>query len=243
MSERKTWTREELYLTLNLYCKLPFGKMYAGTPDVIALAEHLNRTPGSIAMKLGNFASLDPSLKQKGLTGCSKLDREVWKEFFSNPSIVLETEQTILPILPTTKVDSPIHDFAAEDLVASVKVRRMQAFFRRLILTDYGYRCCITGLTCPELLIASHIIPWKADKNNRLNPQNGLCLNALHDRAFDRGLLTIDADMKVVISPYVERKKENSPLLDCEGKTISMPEKFLPSPVFLEHHRSKIFKS
>ena len=239
----KAWTREELYLAVNLYCKLPFGKMHSRNPEVIALAEYLNRTPGSIAMKLVNFASLDPSLKQKGLSACSKLDREVWKDFFSSPSVILETEQTMLPILQTTKSVSSVHDFAAEDLIASVKVRRMQAFFRRLILTDYGYKCCITGLTCPELLVASHIIPWKTDKTNRLNPQNGLCLNALHDRAFDRGLLTIDADMKVVISPYVGRKKENSLLLDWEGKVISMPEKFLPSPVFLEHHRDKIFKS
>jgi len=52
----------------------------------------------------------------------------------------------------------------------------------------------------PELLIASHIIPWARDDKNRMNPANGLCLNALHDKAFDKGLITITPDFVVRIS-------------------------------------------
>ena len=84
----KRWTKNELILALNLYCKLPFGKMHKGNPSIIALASYLGRTPSSVAMKLVNFAALDPSLPRKGLSGTSRLDQEVWDEFFDKEDII-----------------------------------------------------------------------------------------------------------------------------------------------------------
>ncbi len=72
-SDQKLWTREELIIAINLYFKIPFGKLHSRNPQIIKLAELLNRTPGSIAYKLVNFASLDPTLKQKGADHTSKL--------------------------------------------------------------------------------------------------------------------------------------------------------------------------
>ena len=57
-----------------------------------------------------------------------------------------------------------------------VKQRVNQWFFRRAVLAAYGARCCITGLDVPQLLVAGHIAPWSKDKQNRVNPQNGICL-------------------------------------------------------------------
>ena len=238
MTIRKNWKTEELALVLNLYCTLPFGKMHTHNPEIIKLAAYLNRTPGSIAMKLANFASLDPTLKQKGLTACSKLDRLVWQQFFRDENIVEQTETICETLSPETlKTD----DYSADDTIVSASGRKLQGFFRKTILANYRHSCCITGIDIPTLLVASHIIPWSTDKNIRVHPQNGLCLNVLHDKAFDKGLMTIDSDFKIVISPSVMRKKSNTALWDWEGKKISLPEKFLPSIEFLEYHQKHIF--
>ncbi len=69
MAERKLWARDELILTLNLYLKLPFGKLHSRTHEIIHLANLLGRTPGSIAMRLNNFASVDPYHQQRGIGG------------------------------------------------------------------------------------------------------------------------------------------------------------------------------
>ena len=239
MSERKRWTREELALALNLYCKLPFGKMHAHNPEIIRLAKYLDRTPGAIAMKLVNFASLDPTLKQKGLIACSKLDRQVWQEFFENENMVEQTEAVVETFFPDIPVPA---DYSADNVMISAKGRTLQGFFRRMILANYGNACCITGMNIPALLVASHIVPWKTDPSIRIHPQNGLCLNALHDKAFDQGLITIDSSCRVVVSRFVAREKSNSALWDFEGRKITLPEKFQPSSEFLNYHQSRIFK-
>jgi len=85
---------------------------------------------------------------------------------------------------------------------ATVKVRRSQQFFRQMILNAFDSRCCVSGLPVRELLVASHIVPWSAFPNERLNPQNGClrtatCLSRLHDGAFDAGLITFDSDPRL----------------------------------------------
>jgi putative restriction endonuclease len=78
MTTRKPWTRDELLIALNLYHKLTFGQMHSRQPAIRALAEKMGRAASSLAMKLCNFASLDPVLKLrgiKGLSGASKQDR------------------------------------------------------------------------------------------------------------------------------------------------------------------------
>lgn len=57
---QRLWTREELMLAINLYAKLPFGKMDHRNKEVQQLAILINRTSDAVARKLGNFASLDP---------------------------------------------------------------------------------------------------------------------------------------------------------------------------------------
>lgn len=113
---------------------------------------------------------------------------------------------------------------------------------------NYGGACCITGLCIPTLLTASHIKPWK-DSNpqiERTNPQNGLCLNALHDRAFDRGLITITTDYKVVVSKQIKDfytvKAVQESFKKYDGRKIDLPEKFLPARQFIEYHNEHIFE-
>ena len=104
----------------------------------------------------------------------------------------------------------------------------------------------MTGLSVPELLVASHIVPWSADPKNRLNPHNGLCLSALHDRAFDAGLITVTAKHVIKVSSRLLKSKENwlnsSALCDLAGRRIQLPGRFYPDSDFLKYHSTVVFK-
>jgi putative restriction endonuclease len=247
---QKLWTREELILAINLYCKLPFGKMHKGNPDIIALSNIIDRSPSAIARKLGNFASFDPSLKErgiKGLTNAGKQDAEIWNEFYNNWDEALLASEALLAKAKHTTVEKlnqvDIMDLPKEgkEKERLVKVRLNQSIFRTVVLATYNTSCCITGIDNPALLIASHIAPWSKDKGNRLNPMNGLCLNALHDKAFDACLITISAeDYTLKISPRLKKKKVPESIernfLALEGTMINLPDKFLPDRELLRMH-------
>ena len=102
----------------------------------------------------------------------------------------------------------------------------------------------MSGLSDSRLLIASHIVPWSKDKQNRLNPRNGLCLSALHDKAFDRGLIALDDDFRVMLSKDLERR--NEPFVQqffhpLARQLITLPERFVPDRAFLAKHREVVF--
>jgi putative restriction endonuclease len=253
---RKNWSREELILAINLYCKTPFGRLHNRNPDITKLAKLIGRSPSALAWKLVNFASLDPSLKRRGIKGAvnvSHLDREIWDEFYTNwerlayESEALLAKRTGEPIEVQAEIDLSEPPRSGLDRKTLVKVRINQNFFRATVLAAYDFHCCITGLAIPDLLNASHIVPWSKDEKNRVNPRNGLCLNTLHDRAFDRGLLTITSELKVKISPSIRKpSKRIDPtqqfLARYDGMLITLPRKFLPEPAFLEYHNREIFR-
>jgi putative restriction endonuclease len=252
---QKLWSRDELILAVNLYCKLPFGKMHKSNAEIIKLAELIGRTPSSIAFKLGNFASFDPTLKERGIKGASnasKLDKEIWDEFYNNWDVALIESEKLMAKVKNTTIEKLNHvdisDIPKEGLEKKrlVKTRVNQCIFRTIILATYDNKCCITGISNPELLIASHILPWSKDEKNRMNPMNGLALNALHDKAFEVGLITIDADTyKIKASPSLNKKGASNSIkqnfLDYEGKEILLPDKFLPDRSFLKVHNESRF--
>jgi len=242
MATGRPWTRDELLPVINLYCQTPFGRIHYRNPDIIALAEKLNRTPGSVSYKMANLAALDESLDRKGAENYSKLDEEVWLEFFGNPEeLVFQTELMI----EGKTLDEEIVREGKERLV-EVRQRVNQGFFRKSVLSAYDSTCCVTGLNEPSFLVASHIVPWAENAGIRLNIRNGLCLNALHDRAFDGGFMTLDDQYTVQYSPAVRGMESDAArdlLLRYEGKRIRLPQRFLPSQEFLEWHRSHVFIS
>lgn len=256
----RLWTREQVLVALNLYCQMPFGKMHKGNPDIIQVAKLIGRTPDALAMKLTNLASLDPQITEsgrKGLSACSKLDKEVWTDFQENPEEVGYESQSIVDQLARQEKDigklssdsdsdALIPDYFSEYKAATVQVRVKQSFFRKSVLSSYENRCCMTGISDSRLLVASHIVPWKDDENNRLNPRNGLCLSALHDKAYDRGLLSVTPDFIIKVSSQLDECAD-SPLardylLNMDGNTITLPKKFIPSRDLLAHHYSEIFR-
>ena len=254
---QKLWTREELILAINLYCKLPFGKMHKTNAAIVALAELIGRTPSSVALKLGNFASFDPTLKARGIKGASnasKLDKSIWDEFYNNWDKALLQSEELLAQKHLTTIEK-INEIALEYLPKDgkekerlIKTRVNQSLFRKIVLATYNNRCCITDIAQTELLIASHIVPWSQNESIRLNPMNGLCLNALHDRAFDTGLIAIRPDdYCIILSDKLKQKKLMSAGLETnfiayEHKQIILPDKFLPEPEYLDYHYKHIFK-
>lgn len=135
-----------------------------------------------------------------------------------------------------------------EDKESLTKQRKGQDYFRRMILYNYGGRCALTGIDIPQLLLASHIIPWrdKSHKQFRLNPCNGICLSALYDKAFDKGLITFSPDdYKVRLSSALrenETKEYYAQHFGCIiGKKLTMPSEFMPNRDFLAYHRDHIF--
>lgn len=246
----KKWTRKELIVAFNLYCQLPFGKIHSRNPLIIKVAEKLKRTPSSLAMKMLNFASLDPLIKKSGRHGlgnASSADRAIWEEFHHDwEKMALESQRFLVQAdaLPPEKLLPKLKDYAGETRRTTTEVRLKQNFFRQAVLNSYQNRCCITGLDDPRLLIASHIVPWSKDKANRLNPQNGLCLSALHDKAFDQGLITVTPELTIKVSPSLQASKSafcKTTLLSLESKSIHSPEKFMPLPDLLTYHNKEVF--
>jgi putative restriction endonuclease len=252
---QKLWTREELILAMNLYCKLPFGKLHSGTPEITKLAELIGRTSSSVAYKLVNLASLDPSLHARGIKGAtnaSKLDKEIWDEFYTHWDILPYESEKLLARFKHTSVEV-LNEITEEELPkegktreAVVKVRVNQSFFRKSVLAAYNCTCCITGLQNPEFLIAGHIRPWGLDDANRLNPRNGLAINSLHDKAFESGLITITPEYKIKISSILKKQNKTQSVreyfLAYEDKDIILPTKFLPDVEFLKYHNQQRFK-
>jgi len=249
----KKWTVKELKLALALYCQITFGKMHSRNPDIIRLADKIGRTPSAVAMKLVNFASLDPEIIASGRAGlgnASATDRMVWEEFQTDWDNELLKATKDLPdykILSYEDTEYPLDISSATTRKAEIEIRTKQTIFRRMILSSYAGVCCISGLSEPRLLIASHIVPWNKDIGNRLNPHNGLCLSVLHDKAFDRGLITILPDYTVAVSKEITKLVDDnfaqSTLVAINGQKIKMPEKFHPLPEFLIWHNQNMFKS
>lgn len=197
----RKWTRDEEILAFSLYCKIPFGQIHAHNHSVVSLANILDRTPGSVSMKMCNFARFDPALQSRGVRGLSngsRLDKEVWAEFSASLELLESQSKRIFQELSIQEdcIDSVLALPSGETVERNVHTRSNQQFFRQTVLLSYRNTCCITGIGIPALLNASHIKPWKDSdpRTERTNPQNGLCLNVLHDRAFDRGLITLDSD-------------------------------------------------
>jgi len=244
-----TVVRLNLTLTINLYCKLPFGRLHSRNPQVIALADIIGRTADAVAYKLVNFASLDPSLQARGIRGAvnsSKLDKEIWNEFTNNWDILPFESEKLLAKKENITVEKlnniPENELPKEGKTREqlVKVRVNQSFFRSSILASYNNTCCITGIQQPELLVAGHIKPWSLDEKNRLNPRNGIAINALHDKAFENGLITISTDFKIKVSPIIMKQKLTKVLeeyfVQYHNKDIILPSRFLPDPEFLAYH-------
>ena len=249
--KKNKWSREETIVAFNVYCKVPFKSSSKSNPTVIKYANIIGRSPSSFNMKIGNFGRLDPELKKHGITGLvngSKLEEDVWNEFNGNwGKLAFESEELIAKFQNKQIEEVSFENFPeGKERETTIKARVNQNFFRSTILSSYNLKCCITGLSIPDFLVASHIKPWSQDKENRTNPHNGLCLNTMHDRAFDKGFITVSPDFKVKVSDYFndysKDKSVNDFFIKYNNQNIIKPERFLHTIEFLDYHYSEIYK-
>lgn len=250
--ERRTWTDDEMILSLDLYYKLPFGRLNQHTPEVRELATLIGRTPSSVALRLVNYAACDPYIVNSGrkgmVSGIGKC-KPFWEYYANNTeelfiqaenikaSILAKPVEEILQLNPT--------DFIGKEKNVVIKQRINQNSFRAIILANYNEQCAISGISIPQMLIASHIIPWSDDVNNRLNPTNGICLSPLYDKAFDKGYIGIRPDDYTIIisnelKGYKNKDFYHSYFAPIENKPIALPNKHNPNPAFLTYHIDNI---
>jgi putative restriction endonuclease len=248
----KNWSEQELILAFNLYCRLSFGQYHRNNKKVIELAQIIGRTPSAVALKLCNFARFDPYHKKrrvKGMRHGSKLEEKVWNEFNRDWEELAYQSQLAIASLEGGKH----HDLAKSEETflegrekeAFVKVRLTQRFFREMVLSSYRTRCAVCSLPEESILIAGHIIPWSINASLRMNPRNGICMCALHDKAFDKGLISITDDFKLAVSKTIKRLHNEVSIqrgfLVYEGVKIRLPDRFVPDGEFIEFHRTNIF--
>lgn len=165
---------------------------------------------------------------------------------FLSEEILAQKQKTSIEV----KYDDILSDldftkYKGESVIREVKMRVNQSFFRQIVVSNYASKCAITGIDLPELLVASHIVPWSKNNKERLNPENGICLSSLYDKAFDKGLISLSDDYKVLISNDLQKHK-NKEFYDnhfkiIENKTIIEPLKYLPKLDFIKYHQDEIF--
>ena len=254
MASRIRWSEAETKRALYLYFQMPFGQIHSGNLEIIALAQRIGRTPSSVAMKLANFASLDPAITRtgrKGLEGASALDRAVWAEFNSDwTGAIVEAngfdESPEQPVAPTLHEQRSTYVYDAPTgpttIRAETEQRVGQSFFRRAVMANFSNACCVTGIADPRLLNASHIASWKSDVANRHNPRNGLCLSATFDRAFDRYLMTVTLELEVQISNQLLRSSSRETrdyFTPHQGRKLRQATHLAPDPDLLRRHNAE----
>ncbi|UFH55025.1 HNH endonuclease [Spirosoma sp. KNUC1025] len=249
MARTDLWTRNELIVVFNLYLKLPFGKLDKRTKEVQELSQIIGRTDNAVSMRLNNFAHVDPYHQQRGIVGLANGVRQVqpiWDEFINNQEeLIFESERILAEYRHETieeaypEIAFNLKDLKGEVKIRAVKTRVNQSVFRQMILKTYESRCAISGIDLPKLLVAGHIKPWAEDEHNRLNPENGICLSNLYDRAYEKGLICIDTDYKLLLSKRLKdyiTKDFYQHFFGCfEYQPVRLPKSYLPKKEFLEY--------
>ena len=254
---RQSWTHDQLLATFYLYLQLKPSEIQSASTAVSVFAQHLGKPQQAIAAKLRTLTQLDPVLARQSIKASDNvtaLDESVWGEFQKNwTATTLTAREAYEAVVGTYQEAAGTNQVSAADASylfqegltreTLVQVRKNQYVFRKAILSSYDTTCCISGIRNEKLLIASHIVPWSFDTENRLNPANGLCLSALHDRAYDQGLITVLPDYSIRVSADFAPQKNNSFLSEAlfrhEGKSIRLPGRFHPAPAFLKAHATR----
>lgn len=120
--------------------------------------------------------------------------------------------------------------------------------FKKVIPNIYNYSCCITGMQIVskldiQMVDACHIIPFSISHDDTIS--NGISLSPTIHRAFDRGLLTIDNEYRVVVSNTFTETTTNSFVKSYDGKMIILPSQKNHFPLVqnLEWHRTNVFRN
>jgi len=135
------------------------------------------------------------------------------------------------------------NEYAIHNRKIEINGRLRQSLFRRKVLENFEYRCCLTEIHEENLLIASHIIPWSSRITTRLDPSNGLCLFSSYDSLFDKGYISFDDDLRVVTPSNTNSlsARLREMLESIKGKVIREPVNHNIKLEYIQYHRLNIF--
>ena len=86
-----------------------------------------------------------------------------------------------------------------------VTLRVGQGFYRQELIKKFDNKCAVTGINLEEILIASHIIPWRhSNDEERLDVENGILLSPLYDALFDKNLISFQDNGDIIISKQIQ---------------------------------------
>lgn len=154
--------------------------------------------------------------------------------------------QQILEAHFPTSIQEDIADEMGFDIRTSLRQRDPK--FRQAVLRAYNYQCAVCGFNmrhdnAPIALEAAHI-RWK-QHHGPCEVPNGLALCAIHHKAFDRGSIGLDENMRVVVSDAVNGGGVVQRLFwDFAGKEIALPQmkENYPGERFVEWHKREVFR-
>jgi len=134
--------------------------------------------------------------------------------------------------LVSTLTQDPDDAGAVYSIVRSRGVQ--QILFREAVRKAYAWRCAFSGISIPEALDACHIVPWAyASPQQRMDVRNGLLLNPLHHRLFDKAYLTISSDLKIVYRNPDGAARPHSEIEDA--LTIKLHGRGIHAPRLAKH--------
>jgi putative restriction endonuclease len=172
------------------------------------------------------------------------------QQYYSvTPSLYVEIEQQILNESPEVYV------LQIKELESKLEETNFQeelfvrgGIFKKKVPEIYDYTCCISGLKIEttadrsiQMIDACHIVPFSFSKDDTIPNGISLCPN-LH-RAFDRGLITINKDFIVRVSPILKENESTYSIRQFDGKPIQLPqyEMWFPSIEALKWHNGEVF--
>lgn len=121
---------------------------------------------------------------------------------------------------------------------ALIQSRVGQGLYRSRLIEYWG-GCSISGCNMQNLLIASHIKPWKDSSNDeRLNVYNGLLLLPNFDKLFDKGSITVTGNGEIVVSKYLS---EHNRVLFGIDHTLKLSKYTDNHRKFMEYHNRYCF--
>ena len=246
MGERVAWSREDIIIAYALYCITPLNQIRLSNKLIQQVAEKFAHSTSSLVMRMQNFAAVDPNSKVKGATHVAKLDRAIFDEFKHDwGALSIQAENlTGLALFDANPLNGakPLSTLTDKN-----RVSRERHFFRASVFASYENTCCISGMSIPAMLVASHIKPFRSCRtaSERTDPENGLLLNTFYDKAFDQGLITVLPDYTIRCSTQVKAQRDEFThrwLISLEGERIALPERFFPNRDCLSYHNDVIFK-
>jgi putative restriction endonuclease len=248
MAARRDWSYEETKAAFALYMALPPGQQSRTNPSIIALASAIDRSASSIALKLGNLKFLDPN-RSGGLQNCSNMDRRIWQDYQDRGEDFHDEANQLYYELVDPETDNAVELLTSTpgvavgfDRLTYTRERVNQNYFRYTLLENYDNRCCLTNISIEDLLVASHIKPWKdSTPTEKLDPANGLLLDALHDKAFDQGYITIDDQLRIRVSQKVPHNAANDRWIWAYDKAPIRRPRISPGRDYIAYHNDCIF--